>query len=159
MVARAMVCERGVRVFARVIDFCGLGMSFIECFLQRLLQPVIGNFARNVPCFSFSFSCTMAEGDVRADAAAELLNHIGDEQAQRAAALEERRRALQEERKALAKEIQMKNGRGNAAWRKLAAFRPMTFSKSRPRAPRRRKRRQAAKLKPKQRLELDEIHV
>ena len=47
----------------------------------------------------------MADGDARADAAAELLNHIGDEQAQRAAALEERRRALQEERKALAKEI------------------------------------------------------
>ena len=47
----------------------------------------------------------MADGHERADAAAELLNNIGDEQAQRVAALNSRRRALQEERKALLKEV------------------------------------------------------
>ena len=47
----------------------------------------------------------MAEGHERAEAAAELLTHIGDEQAQRVAALDARRRALQDERAALQKEI------------------------------------------------------
>ena len=47
----------------------------------------------------------MADGHERSAAAAELLNNIGDEQAQRVAALNVRRRTLQEERKSLLKEL------------------------------------------------------
>lgn len=47
----------------------------------------------------------MADGGERAEAAAELLTHIGDEQAQKFAALEARRQAMRDERAQLLKEI------------------------------------------------------
>ena len=105
LAARVTVWARGVWVSARSVHYVGWTCVSCKCSFPSLLQPLIGYCAHAFPYFSCSLSCTMADGDARADAAAELLNHIGDEQAQRAAALEERRRALQEERKALAKEI------------------------------------------------------
>ena len=105
MAARVVNRARRICVFARLIHSADRVCLSCERSVLSSFQPLIGFCTRAFQYFSCFLFCTMAEGDARAEAAAELLSHIGDEQAQRAAALEERRRALQEERKSLAKEI------------------------------------------------------